>query len=329
MHLRFDKICIFEMINLFLNQKTMTDKIQVTPLNEEEKRIIINKGTEMPFVWEYTNTKDAGTYYCRQCGTALYRSEDKFASDCGRPSFDDAIPWAVKWTDDEDGVRTEITCANCGWHLWHVFIGERMTEKNTRHCVNSLSMKFVPDSKVKIPTYEKATFGWGCFWCIEAWVQRLKWVIEVQSWYSWWKRTFPTYEHICTGCTGHIEVVQVTYDPTIISYEVLLKVFFSLHNPTSVDKQWGDAGEQYRSVIFYHDDMQKSIVDKVITELNSAAIYDEPIVTEVRPLETFWLAEWYHQNYFNQHENKPYCQLVINPKLTKLRKEWSHLLKDE
>lgn len=307
----------------------MTNKINIIPLTAEEKRIILDKGTEMPFVWEYVNTKEPGTYYCRQCGAALYRSEDKFASDCGWPSFDDAIPGAIKRVDDEDGMRTEITCANCNWHLGHVFVGERITEKNTRHCVNSLSMKFVADTKVEIPVYEKATFGWWCFWCIEAWVQRLKWVIEVQSWYSGGKRTYPTYEHICTGCTGHIEVVQVTFDPTIISYETLIKVFFSLHNPTSVDKQWWDAWEQYRSVIFYHNDEQKASIDKVILELTTAAIYDEPIVTEIRPLEAFWIAEWYHQNYFNQHENKPYCQLVINPKLAKLRKEWSHLLKDE
>lgn len=306
----------------------MTYKINITPLTAEEKRIILDKGTEMPFVWEYVNTKEPGTYYCRQCGTALYRSEDKFASDCGWPSFDDAIPGAINRVDDEDGMRTEITCANCNWHLGHVFVGERITEKNTRHCVNSLSMKFVADTKVEIPVYEKATFWWWCFWCIEAGVQRLKWVIEVQSWYSGWKRTYPTYEHICTGCTGHIEVVQVTFDPAIISFETLIKVFFSLHNPTSVDKQWGDAGEQYRSVIFYHNEEQKIIVDKVISELTTAAIYDEPIVTEVRPLEAFWIAEWYHQNYYNQHDNKPYCQLVINPKLAKLRKERAHLLKD-
>lgn len=327
MHLPLGKI-------YFLVNNIMTDKIQVMPLSEEEKRVIIDKGTEMPFVGEYVTTKEPGTYYCRQCGAALYSSDDKFASDCGWPSFDDAIPGAVKWVDDADWMRTEITCTNCNWHLWHVFIGERITEKNTRHCVNSLSMKFVKKDKTLHDTqddekvYEKATFGWGCFWCIEAGIQRLKGVIEVQSWYSGWKRTYPSYEHICTGCTGHIEVVQVTFDPTIISYETLLKVFFTLHNPTSVDKQWWDAGEQYRSVIFYHDTIQRDIIEKVIAEINSTGIYDSPIVTQVSKLEQFWIAEWYHQNYFNQHENKPYCQLVINPKLAKLRKEWAHLLKE-
>ncbi len=304
------------------------NKIPVTPLNDEEKRVIVNKWTEAAFSGEYRNTKSAGTYYCRQCGAALYRSDDKFDSGCGRPSFDDAIPGAVNRTDDEDGMRTEITCANCNGHLWHVFIGEQMTDKNTRHCVNSLSMKFVPAEKVSEPIYEQATLGGGCFWCIEAWIQRLKWVIQVQSGYSGGKRKFPTYEHICTWCTGHIEVIQVTFDPSIIDYETLLKVFITIHDPTSVDRQWGDAGEQYRSVIFYHNDVQREIAQKLIASLDAQEVYDSPIVTEIRPLEKFWVAEGYHQNYYNQHENKPYCQLVINPKIAKIKKEWKHLLKD-
>jgi peptide methionine sulfoxide reductase msrA/msrB len=303
-------------------------EINMAPLTPEEKRIIIDKGTEMPFTGKYWDYKEAGTYICRQCGAELYSSDDKFDSGCGWPSFDDAIPWAVKWVDDADGMRTEITCANCNGHLGHVFIGERMTDKNTRHCVNSLSMKFIP-KKVEIPTYEKATFGGGCFRCIEAGVQRLKWVIQVQSWYSGGKREYPTYEHICTGCTGHIEVVQVTFDPAIISYETLLKVFFSLHSPTSVDRQGADAGEQYRSVIFYHDNTQRDIAEKLIAELNASWIYDKPIVTQVSKLEAFRVAEWYHQDYYNQHGTKPYCQIVIDPKIAKLRKEWSHLLKDD
>lgn len=303
--------------------------IPVTALTEEEKRVIIDKGTERAFTGEYRNSKWAGTYYCRQCGSALYHSEHKFDSQCGWPSFDDAIPGAVDWVDDADGMRTEITCAHCHGHLWHVFVGEQITEKNIRHCVNSLSMKFVSDAKIELPTYELATFGGGCFWCIEAVVQRLQWVVQVQSGYSGGKRKFPTYEHICTGCTGHIEVVQVTFDPKIISYDILLKVFFALHDPTSVDKQWADAWEQYRSVIFYHDELQKNTIDTVIQHLEAEKVYENPIVTEIRPLEKFWVAEWYHQNYYNQHENKSYCQLVINPKIAKLKKEWLHLLKPE
>ena len=296
-------------------------------LTAEEKRIIIDKGTEMPFTGEYRDFKAAWTYICRQCGAELYHSEDKIDSSCGWPSFDDAIPWAVKRTDDEDGMRTEITCANCNGHLGHVFVGERMTEKNTRHCVNSLSMKFIPHKKTN-PSYEKATFGGWCFRCIEAWMQRIKWVIEVMSWYSGGKREYPTYEQICAGVSGHIEVVQVTFDSSLISYKTLLDIFFSLHNPASMDKQGGDVGEQYRSVIFYHNDIQKSIAENLITELNAVWTFDGPIVTELRRAEKFRLAEWYHQNYYSQHEQKPYCQIVINPKIAKLRKEWQHLLKE-
>lgn len=301
--------------------------IHMNPLTPEEKRVMIDKINEWPFTGEYRNFKEAGTYICRQCGAELYHSEDKFDSGCGWPSFDEAVPWAIKWQDDEDGMRTEITCANCNGHLGHVFVGERMTEKNTRHCVSSFSIKFIPDKK-PMPTYEKATFGGGCFRCIEAGVQKLKWVIEVQSWYSGGKREYPTYEQICAGVSGHIEVVQVTFDPAIISYETLLKVFFSLHNPASMDKQWWDAGEQYRSVIFYHDNAQKAIAQNLIAELDATWTYEGPIVTELRQLDKFRVAEWYHQNYYNQHDQKPYCQIVINPKIAKLRKEWSHLLKD-
>ena len=303
-------------------------KIGTMPLTVQEKRIIIDKETEIPFVGEYCTTKEPWIYYCRQCGSALYYAENKFDSGCGWPSFDDAIPWAVKRTDDEDGIRTEITCMNCWWHLWHVFTGEHMTDKNTRHCVNSLSMIFVKDAHKEQAQYEQTTLWGWCFWCIEAWLQWLKWVVQIYSWYSGGKRQYPTYKHICTWCTWHIEVVQVTFDPAILSYETLLKVFFTLHDPTSVDKQWADTGEQYRSVILYHNTIQKEIAEKVIADLNMQHIYDTPIVTQVSELDHFWIAEWYHQNYYDQHENTPYCQLVINPKIARLKKEWSNLLKE-
>lgn len=306
-------------------------------LTPAEENIILHKGTEAPFTGEYRDSKGTGTYICRQCGMPLYRSTDKFDSGCGRPSLDGALPWAVTRTDDAYGMRTEITCTHCGWHLGHVFIGEQLTDKNTRHCVNSLSMKFIPEwqplpagvvAQATEPTYEKATFGGGCFRCIEAWIQWLRGVIQVDSWYSGGKREFPTYEHICTGCTGHIEVIQVTFDPAIISYEILLQVFFTLHDPCSMDKQGGDSGEQYRSVIFTHNDAQADIAHALIDRLTAEKVYDAPIVTEVRPLDKFRIAEGYHQNYYNQHASKPYCQLVINPKLVKLRSERKEYLKD-
>lgn len=299
-------------------------------LTPEEKHIIEDKGTEMPYSWAYVDNKQTGTYLCRRCNTPLYRSSDKFDSHCGWPSFDDAIPGRVKWSLDADGIRTEITCATCGAHLWHVFVGEQMTEKNTRHCVNSLSMKFVsevmPDPKIEI-----AYFGGGCFWCIDAVMVRLRGVVEVQSWYMWGKRPHPTYEKVSTGVSWYIEVVKVIYDPAVISYETLLSVFFVSHDPTSLDKQWADAGEQYRSVVFYTDEDQKWAVEHMIQTLQQQSVYDKPIVTELRPAETFWVAEWYHQNFYDQnsHINKPYCQIVINPKIAKLREQFTRFLKDE
>ncbi len=281
----------------------------------------------MPFTWEYVNTREAGVYYCRQCGSALYSADDKFASECGWPSFDDAVPGAVKRVDDADGMRTEIICANCNWHLGHVFIGEQLTEKNTRHCVNSLSMKFVP-WRVEMPKHEIAVFGGGCFWCIEAGIQRLRWVLQVLSWYAGGRRKAPTYEHICTGCTGHIEVIQVTFDPAVITYETLLQVFFTLHDPTSVDRQGADVGEQYKSVIFYRDKFQQEVAEKVVVSLEEQKIYDKPIVTQLRQLNQFRVAEWYHQNYYDQHADRPYCQIVISPKIKKLKEQWVHLLKE-
>ncbi len=142
-------------------------------LTDEEKHIIEDKGTEMPYSGQYVDNKQTGTYLCRRCNTPLYRSTDKFDSHCGWPSFDDAIPGRVLQTLDADGMRTEITCATCGAHLGHVFVGEQMTEKNTRHCVNSLSMKFVAEV-IDENIYDVAYFGGGCFWCVEAIMQRLR-----------------------------------------------------------------------------------------------------------------------------------------------------------
>ncbi len=298
-------------------------------LTPEEEAVIVNKWTEIAYSGEYVDNKQTGTYLCRRCGTPLYHSAAKFDSHCWWPSFDDAIPGRVRWTLDEDGIRTEITCATCGGHLGHVFVGEQMTDKNTRHCVNSLSMRFVPEV-VEEPKTEIAYFGGGCFWCVEAVMTRLRGVVEVQSGYMWGKRPNPTYEQVSTGVSWHIETVKVIYDPTIITYETLLNVFFTSHDPTSLDQQWHDRGEEYRSVIFYLHDKQKAQAQSMIAKLESEKVYDKPIVTEVRSAEKFRLAESYHQNFYDQHShlNKPYCQLVINPKIAKLRENFKDLLKE-
>lgn len=300
---------------------------ELHPLTPAEEHIIVDKGTEAPFSWELLDEKRIGTFVCKRCHTPLYRSSDKFDSGCGRPSFDDAIPGTVRRTTDADGSRTEITCAHCGAHLWHVFVGEAMTDKNTRHCVNSLSMAFIP-GQIEEPATEQATLGGGCFRCVEAAFQQIRWVLDVKSWFSGGKRPFPTYEQVSVGTTGYIEVAQITYDPSVITYRQILEIFFSIHNPTQTDGQGNDIGETYMSAIFYHNDEQRQTAQSLIDELEEKKIRaPHPIVTQLRPLEKFWIADDYHQNFYAQNQSKPYCQIVIDTKIAKLRKTRAHLLK--
>ena len=175
--------------------------------------------------------------------------------------------------------------------------------------------------------YEVATFGEGCFWCTEAVFQRLKGVVKVESGYSGGTVPNPTYEAVCTGKTGHAEVTQITFDPSVISYTELLQVFFKTHDPTTLNKQGADVGTQYRSVIFYHNDEQKKFAEKTKHELDSAKIWDDPIVTEISPFKKFYKAEDYHQNYYNNNSFQPYCSFVITPKLEKFEKVFKDLLK--
>ncbi len=297
-------------------------------LTPEEEHIIEDKGTERPFTGEYVSTAMDGVYHCRRCDAPLYTSDSKFDSHCGWPSFDNAIPGKVGMSLDEDGRRTEITCATCDGHLGHIFVGEKETETNARHCVNSLSMQFKAGETYSA-AYETATFGGGCFWCIESTVKLLKGVIEVRSGYSGGEIEYPTYEEVCRGNTEHIEVVQVFFDPKMISYKQLLEIFFTQHDPTTVARQGHDKGEQYSSVIFYHDEAQHKIAEQLITSLDTQGIWSSPIVTQVRPLEKFWIAEGYHQNYSDNNSWNPYCTTVIAPKIVALRAKWSHLIKEE
>jgi peptide-methionine (S)-S-oxide reductase len=171
-------------------------------------------------------------------------------------------------------------------------------------------------------TAEVATFGGGCFWCLEAVFEQLKGVPRVESGYAGGHLAGPSYEEVCTGMTGHAEVVQVTFDPAAISYREILGIFFATHDPTTLNRQGPDFGTQYRSAIFYHSPVQKQVAEDTIAELNAAKIWDRPIVTEVVPLETFYRAEDYHQGYYRGHPNQGYCQAVISPKVAKFRKRF-------
>lgn len=174
---------------------------------------------------------------------------------------------------------------------------------------------------------EVATLAGGCFWCLEAVFDQLRGVEQVESGYSGGSVPNPSYRQVCTGTTGHAEVVQISFDPQVISFRELLKVFFTIHDPTTLNRQGADVGTQYRSAIFYHSPEQKAIAEQVIAELNAAGIWDAPIVTEVTPFTAFYPAEEYHQEYYQQNPSQPYCQVVIAPKVAKFRKEYLAKLK--
>jgi len=167
---------------------------------------------------------------------------------------------------------------------------------------------------------ELATFGSGCFWCTEAVFQRIKGVEKVVSGYAGGHVVNPTYRQVCGGNTGHAEAIQVEYDPSKISYEHLLEIFWKLHDPTTVDRQDNDFGPQYRSAVFYHNEEQKRLAEEYKQKLDAAGIWDDPIVTEITPFSNFFPAEDYHQDYFNQNSNQPYCAFTIRPKIEKLEK---------
>src|ERR671933_442491 len=174
---------------------------------------------------------------------------------------------------------------------------------------------------------EVATLGGGCFWCLEAVYDELRGVQSVESGYSGGPVPNPTYRQVCTGITGHAEVVQVTFDPEVTSFKEILEVFFAIHDPTTLNRQGADVGTQYRSAIFYHDEEQERVAREVISELEAEGVWDDPIVTEVVPFEEFYVAEDYHQGYYRNNAYQPYCQVVIAPKVAKFRKEHLDRLK--
>jgi peptide-methionine (S)-S-oxide reductase len=175
--------------------------------------------------------------------------------------------------------------------------------------------------------YETTTFGAGCFWCVEAVYQHLDGVISITSGYSGGSTKKPTYEEVCTGKTGHAEVIQVVYDTTKVSFEELLEVFWKTHDPTTLNRQGSDVGTQYRSVIFYHNEKQKILAEEYKKRLDISGAFDNPIITEILPFKYFFKAEDYHQNYYNQNSNQPYCRFVIQPKLEKFKKVFKNRLK--
>jgi peptide-methionine (S)-S-oxide reductase len=183
------------------------------------------------------------------------------------------------------------------------------------------------ESSTSTATGDKATLGGGCFWCLEAVFEQLRGVLKVESGYAGGRVPQPTYQQVCNGDTGHAEVVQVAFDPAVVSFRDVLDVFFGTHDPTTLNRQGHDVGTQYRSVIFYHNEQQKQTAQERIAELNAAKIWSRPLVTEVVPLPVFYKAEDYHQEYFRHNSGQPYCQAVVSPKVAKFRKQFAARLK--
>jgi peptide methionine sulfoxide reductase msrA/msrB len=288
---------------LYAEEKKMTKNKKLT---EFEKKVVFEKATERPFSGEYNSFYEEGTYKCKVCSAPLYKSNSKFNSHSGWPSFDDAIEGAVKEIPDKDGLRVEIVCAKCGAHLGHIFKGEKFTEKNTRHCVNSASLDFVSKEKaIETPKEAVAYFAGGCFWGVEYHFEKLKGVISATSGYMGGDVEEPTYKQVCYEKTGHLEVVEIKYNPNLVSYETLAKLFFEIHDPTQANGQGPDIGEQYKSAIFYNTSEEKETLEKLIKILKDKK-YN--VVTKLIKADTpFWKAEEYHQDYYEKHNKKPYC----------------------
>jgi peptide-methionine (S)-S-oxide reductase len=193
--------------------------------------------------------------------------------------------------------------------------------------VSNHSLAMNSDKNSELQKFETATLGGGCFWCIEAAFNDMKGVKSAISGYSGGTIKNPSYREVTSGRTGHAEVVQISYDPAVLSYDDVLKIFFSLHDPTTLNRQGADVGTQYRSIILYHDDVQREKAEKVIVSLNGQKKYKNPIVTEVTPFKEFYRAEEYHQEYFRKNPNEGYCKVVIEPKIEKFRIEFRDLLK--
>ncbi len=277
-------------------------------LSPEELYVIVDKGTERPFSGKYVNTDSRGLYRCKVCKAALYQSTDKFASDCGWPSFDDAIPAAVKQQKDADGRRTEIVCSRCGAHLGHLFEGEGLTVKNRRYCVNSITLDFDKGKTIVAPQYKSAYFAGGCFWGVEYHLEKLEGVKEVNSGFMGGTVAHPSYYQVIKSKTGHLETVEVIYDPKMITYKKLAKAFFEIHDPTQKDGQGPDIGEQYRSAIFVANSKEQRTIEKLIALLRERGY---KVVTKILPQKPFYQAENSHQDYYEKKGKQPYCHTYI------------------
>jgi peptide methionine sulfoxide reductase msrA/msrB len=287
--------------------------------------------TERAFTGTMWKSDTKGTYYCAACGLKLFKSDQKFASSCGWPSFfEQENKNSITFKDDNSyGMRRiEALCGRCGSHLGHLFDdGPEPTGK--RYCMNAVSLDFVPEGTTPQSSgnLDTIVLGGGCYWCVEAVYENLEGVEKVVSGFAGGTVENPSYEEVCTGRTGAAEVVQITFDKTKTNLDEILKVFFTVHDPTTLNRQGADAGTQYRSVIFYKNPEQMKAAESIIAELNMAKVYNDKIVTTLEPFTAFYKAKDYHQNYYANNKDQSYCQLVIQPKLEKFKKVFKDRLK--
>ena len=271
-------------------------------LNEIEASVLLKKGTEKPYTGEYEENKATGVYVCRQCDAPLFFSHDKFSSHCGWPAFDEEIEGHVQRLMDKDGRRTEIVCSHCKAHLGHVFLNEGFTQKNTRHCVNSISLRFIPLETTK--GLMRAIFAGGCFWGLQHYFNQEPGVLKTVVGFTGGHVVHPTYEEVLSKKTGHFEAIEILFDPKKTDFESLCKLFFEIHDPSQEDGQGPDIGPQYRSAIFYLSRAQKMCALRLMNELSKKGV---DVVTDLLPASTFYPAEEYHQDYYKKTHKTPYC----------------------
>jgi peptide methionine sulfoxide reductase msrA/msrB len=272
-------------------------------LTPDQYRVLRECGTERAFSGKYNIFFDKGTYFCAACGAPLFSSETKYDHGTGWPSFTAPLdPKNIEYRDDFSlgMMRVEVRCAACGSHLGHAFDDGPAPER-THFCINSVALDFRP-AEVKSSTAEVAAFAAGCFWGVEYKFSKHPGVISTVVGYSGGQAKNPTYGAVCSDKTGHAEAVQVTFDPSQVSYEQLVRFFFEIHDPTQLNRQGPDVGTQYRSVIFYHNEEQKKAAEKVKEEFDKSGRFGKQIVTEVVRAADFYKAEDYHQGYYEKRK---------------------------